>query len=78
MYILEPRHFLHVVLMTNGPVLTVSIPVPLQYGHFTALVPGSLLEPLHFGQVSTTLRTTSLLTPLAAWEKVKFIWICRI
>jgi hypothetical protein len=52
--------------MMNGPVLIVSIPVPLQYGHFTALVPGSLLEPRHFGQVSTTFKLISLFIPLAA------------
>ena len=66
MCILEPIHLLQVDLMMKGPVLIVSIPVPLQYGHLTALDPGSLLDPLHFGQVSTTFRVTSLFTPFAA------------
>jgi hypothetical protein len=59
-------HLLQVDLMMNGPVLIVSIPVPLQNGHFTAFVPGSLLEPRHFGHVSTTFKFISLLIPLAA------------
>lgn len=72
-YILVPRHLLHVVLMMKGPVLTVSIPVPLQNGHLTALVPGSLLDPRHFGQVSTTFKVISLFTPLAASANFKFM-----
>lgn len=66
MCILEPIHRLQVDLMIKGPVLIVSIPVPLQYGHLTALEPGSLLDPRHLGQVSTTFSVTSLLTPFAA------------
>lgn len=77
MCILDPWHLRQVERIMNGPVVIVSIPVPLQYGHLTALLPGSLLDPLHLMQVSTTLRFISLLTPLAAWEKVKFIVICR-
>ena len=77
MYILVPRHLLHVVLIMKGPVLTVSIPVPLQNGHLTALVPGSLLDPRHFGQVSTTFKTISLLTPLAASENFRFMVNCK-
>ncbi len=66
MYILEPMHLLQVDLMMKGPVLIVSIPVPLQYGHLTAFVPGSLLDPRHFVQMSTTFIVTSLFTPFAA------------
>lgn len=52
------------------PVLIVSIPEPLQLLHFVALVPGSALVPLHFGQVSTMFTSISLLIPRAAWENV--------
>lgn len=75
MCILDPIHLLHVDLIIKGPVLIVSIPVPLQYGHLTALEPGSLLDPRHLGQVSTTFNSMSLLIPLAASENVKFIVI---
>ena len=70
-YILEPRNLMHDIFITNGPLLMFSIPVSLRFGHFTALIPGSHLEPMHFEQVSITFRTTSLLTPLDGLEKVK-------
>uniref|UniRef100_A0A182QC81 Uncharacterized protein n=1 Tax=Anopheles farauti TaxID=69004 RepID=A0A182QC81_9DIPT len=59
--------------ITNGPVEMVSIPVPLQYWHLPGLVPGSHREPVHFGHVSTTFTSMSLLTPRAACAKVRFI-----
>ena len=59
----RPLHFRQVLRIMNGPVDTVSIPVPLQLGQRSGLVPGSLPEPLQSGHVSRMLTYISLSTP---------------
>ena len=77
-HILHPWMFLIYFPSKQLPVLIVSIPVPLQYEHLTALVPGSERDPRHFGHISTTFTWISLLTPTAAWVNVRFIITCNI
>ena len=51
-----PAHLRHVDLIMNGPVETVSIPVPLHVGHLSGLDPGSLPVPeqdLHVSMMLT-------------------------
>lgn len=73
LYCPEPEQYLHVDRITNGPVDTVSIPLPLQYWHFDGLVPSSHREPWHLGHVSTVFNMMSLFTPRAACANVRFI-----
>jgi len=52
------------------------MPVPPQWWHWTLPVPGSALLPMHRGQVSDTLSSTSLSQPLAACSNVRFMVTC--
>ena len=70
-----PRHCRHVLRITKGPVLTVSMPLPLQAGHLMGFVPVSHLLPPHLGQVSVMLTRTCLFTPRAASWKVRSMTI---
>merc|ERR1739844_270089 len=68
-----PWHRRQVDRIINGPVCTVSIPVPLHCGHLSDEVPGSLPPPRHFGQLSMMFTEISFSTPLAASRKFIFI-----
>lgn len=62
----RPWHVRHAARMKNGPVSTVSMPVPLHVRHFCGLLPAAQRVPLHVGQVSTIRTLTFLLQPRTA------------
>jgi hypothetical protein len=73
----EGTYSVLLIILSYVPVLMVSMPVPLQWVQLIAFVPGSALDPLHLGQVSTTFTLMSLFTPRAAWANVRFIITCK-
>lgn len=58
----SPLHDVHVVFITNGPCLTVCIPLPLQGLHFCGCVPGLHLLPLQVSHFTVRLYSTDCKT----------------
>lgn len=54
----SPLHDVQVVFITNGPCLTVCIPLPLQGLHFCGCVPGLHLLPLQVSHLTVRLYST--------------------